>query len=88
MALAVAVLLLAACDGTAPRVQGPSAALGRETAHGWRCVDNDPPAGHAGPVSPYAGSCIPDSSTPQVVPAGSHDYATGMPPRVVIPTGQ
>lgn len=76
-------LLLAACDGSAPMVQSPSAALDRDGTTGRRCIDNSPPAGYAGPVSPYSGSCMPDGSGPKVTPAGSHDYSTGLPPRVV-----
>lgn len=73
-------LLLAACDGSAPRVQSPDTALNQDRVQG-RCLDNDPPAGYTGPVSPYSGGCI-EGPAPVMAPAGSHDYSTGMPARV------
>lgn len=78
----VLALVLAGCDGTAPLVQSPSAALNQDRVQG-RCIANEPPAGYRGPVSPYSGSCAPEASAPVTAPGGSHDYSTGMPARTV-----
>lgn len=75
------VLVLAGCDGSAPMVQSPNKALNQDGGRG-RCIDNEPPPGYAGPVSPYAGGCV-EGTAPVAAPAGSHDYSKGMPVRVV-----
>lgn len=78
LALALLALCLAACGGTAPAVQDPSAALGQKPA----CRDvNTPPAGYQGPISPYS-SCA-ETAPISVAPTGVHDYSTGAPPRAV-----
>jgi len=72
-------LLLAACGGTAPRVQSPSAALNQPQP----CRDiNAPPPGYQGPVSPYSLGCA-ETALPRVAPDSVHDYSTGQPPRAV-----
>lgn len=72
------LMVLAACNGTAPAVQPPPS-LGSNTP----CVgNNSPPPGYQGPVSPHAGSCVPAwGAAPK--PAGVHDYSQGQPPRAV-----
>ncbi|WP_291724306.1 hypothetical protein [Magnetospirillum sp. 64-120] len=71
-------LLLSACEGSAPPVQSPDAALNQPRP----CTDvNTPPPGYQGPVSPYS-RCA-DTSPVRVAPSGVHDYSTGQPPRAV-----
>jgi hypothetical protein len=77
------VLLPAACGGSAPPVDNPSKVLNNDGMVKYRCIDNSPPAGHQGPVSPYGGSCVPESSLPGVQPPGTFDYSKGQPPRAV-----
>ncbi|CAA7620220.1 exported hypothetical protein [Magnetospirillum sp. LM-5] len=77
------VLSLAACVGKAPPVASPDKAINQDGSVKYRCVENSPPPGYQGPVSPYSGSCVKESALPAVAPAGSHDYSQGMPPRPV-----
>lgn len=71
-------LLLSACEGSAPPVQSPDAALNQPRP----CADvNTPPPGYQGQISPYS-RCA-DTSPVRVAPSGVHDYATGQPPRAV-----
>jgi hypothetical protein len=81
---ALAIMLsLAACVGTAPPVASPDKAINQDGSVQYRCVENSPPPGYQGPVSPYSGSCVKESDIPLVAPAGSHDYSQGLPPRQV-----
>jgi len=72
-------LLMSACEGSAPPVQSPDAALNQPRP----CTDiNTPPSGYQGPISPYRLGCA-DVSPTRVTPNGVHDYSTGQPPRAV-----
>jgi hypothetical protein len=74
----LALLALAACDGTAPAV-APPPNLGINTP----CVgNNSPPPGYSGPISPYPGNCAPVWATAPK-PTGVHDYSQGQPTRAV-----
>jgi hypothetical protein len=79
-----AILALAACAGSAPPVDDPSKALNNDGLIRQRCIDNTPPPGYQGPVSPYSGACGPQPGTPAArQPAGTFDYSKGQPPRAV-----
>lgn len=70
-------LLVAGCGGDSPRWGAP--ALDQPVA----CRDlNAPPPGYQGPVSPHGLGCAPAGNV-MTVPDGTHDYATGQPPRAV-----
>lgn len=72
------VLLLAACDGTAPAV-APPPTLGQPLP---ACTANTPPPGYSGPISPFTGPCpAPAMTAPR--PSGTWDYSHGDPPRAV-----
>ncbi len=74
---------VAACVGTAPPVASPDTAINHDGSVKYRCIENSPPPGYQGPVSPYSGSCVKESKVPMVAPAGSHDYSRGLPPHPV-----
>ncbi|WP_156520833.1 hypothetical protein [Magnetospirillum moscoviense] len=79
----ILIMPLAACVGSAPPVASPDKAINHDGSVKVRCVENSPPPGYQGPVSPYPGSCVRESAVPAVPPGGSHDYSQGMPLRPV-----